>query len=170
MRLAFNRILIAAAFALRAGTASADAATVDPSYGRIDGDLDLVVGAGAVVSPRGPRGEIDLRLRYLETAGVLATYEDAVGSGAEPGRALTVGLEMRPLFFARWLRGQETQRAWLDLALDSIGLEMGAVFQEPSGRGFGSQRGLEVALGIELPLLARATGPWIGFRGGLRWS
>ena len=172
MLLGCNRTMagIAGALALGVGTARADATTVDSSYGRIDGDIDLVVGAGSVIAPRGPRGEAELRLRYLETAGVFATYEDALGSSAEPERALIMGLEMRPLFLARWLRGLETQRDWLDLALDSLGFEMGAVLQQPAGRGFASQRGIEVAIGIELPLLARAVGPWIGVRGGLRWS
>src|SRR5215831_13531181 len=99
-------VAIAGALVLRAGTANADVTTVDPSYGRIDGDIDVVVGAGAVFAPRGPRGEAELRLRYLETAGVLVTFEDALGSSAEPARALTTGLELRPLFLARWLRGQ----------------------------------------------------------------
>jgi hypothetical protein len=172
MLLGSNRTMagIAAALSLCAGTAGADVTTVDSSYGRIEGDIDAIVGIGAVVAPRGPRGETELRLRYLETAGVVVTYEDALGSSAEPERVLTTGLELRPLFLARWLRGEETQRAWLDLTLDSIGFEMGAVFQQASARGFASQRGIEVALGIELPLLARATGPWIGVRGGLRWS
>lgn len=162
----------AGVLALRTGTASAYDDTVDPSYGRIDGDLDVALGAGAVIAPRGPRAQGEARLRYLETAGVFATYEDAggFGSAAEPQRALALGLEIRPVFLFRWLKGHEVERAWFDLALDSIGLEMGAVFQQPSGREFASQRGIEVALGIELPLTERATGPWIGIRGGLRWS
>jgi hypothetical protein len=160
----------AAAMALPAGNAGADTGIVDPTYGRIEGDMNLAVGAGAVIAPRGPRGEAEVRLRYLETAGVLATYEDAFGSPAEPQRALTMGLEVRPLFLFRWLKGHEGEHPWFDLALDSMGFEMGVVLQQRSGAGFASQRGIEVALGIELPLMAHATGAWIGVRGGLRWS
>ena len=164
---------MAGALALDAATvraAQADDSTIDSSYGRIEGDLDVVVGAGTVVAPRGPRGEAELRVRYLETAGVLAKYEDALGSSAEPLRALVLGLEMRPLFLFRWLKGHEIGRPRFDLALDSIGLEMGAVFQQPRERDFGSQRGFEIAMGFEVPVLESATGPWIGIRGGLRWS
>ena len=46
----------------------------DPSYGRVDGDITWVAGAGAVVAPRGPRPEAEMRLRYLETAGVFVAY------------------------------------------------------------------------------------------------
>ena len=160
------------ALALRVGIASAQTATVDPSYGRIEGDIEVAFGAGAVIAPRGPRAEGELRFRYLETAGLLATYEDAgaFGAAAEPPRALILGLELRPLFLFRWLEGHETGRARFDLAVDSIGFEMSAVWQQPSGAGFGSQRGFEAALAVEVPVLERASGPWIGLRGGLRWS
>jgi hypothetical protein len=161
-----------AAIALRAATASAEPVSVDPSYGRIDGDLDVVLGAGVVIAPRMPRADGELRLLYLQTAGVLAAYEEgrAFGSAGDPERALVLGFEMRPLFLVRWLKGHEVEHAWFDLALDSIGLGVGAVLQQPPGRGFASQRAMQVALGIELPLMARATGLWVGIRGGLRWS
>jgi len=38
----------------------------DPSHGRIEGDLGVVVGGGVAVAPRGPRVEGELRVRYLE--------------------------------------------------------------------------------------------------------
>jgi hypothetical protein len=144
----------------------------ESSYGRIDGDITLVFGAGGVIAPRGPRAEGELRLRYLESAGLFAQYEDGslLGASSEPTRVLTVGLEMRPLFLLRWLEGLETRRARLDLALDSIGLELGAVFSQPSGAAFGSRSGAQIGLGVELPIAASATGAWIGVHGGLRWS
>jgi hypothetical protein len=146
--------------------------TVDPSYGRIEGDLSLVVGAGATIASSGPRAEGELRLRYLESAGLFAAYEDGplVGSGAEPQRVLATGLEVRPLFLFRWLQGHETRRAWLDLTLDSFGLEMAATWSQPVGSSFASERGLQAGLGLEIPILPQATGPWIGLHGGLRWS
>jgi hypothetical protein len=163
---------VAGALALRAANASASGESVDTTYGRVDGDVGVVVGAGGVVAPRGPRAEAELRLRYLETAGLFAAYEDAdvLGSASEPRRVLLMGVELRPLFLFRWLQGHETRRAWLDLALDSIGLELGALVQQPAGAESASQLGLDVGLGIELPILERATGPWIGVRGALRWG
>ncbi|HEX8795640.1 MAG TPA: hypothetical protein VF765_32040 [Polyangiaceae bacterium] len=162
---------VGAALALAPGNARAQD-TVDPSYGRIEGDLTLVVGAGATVVSSGVRGEGELRLRYLESAGIFAAYEDGplLGSSAEPQRVLATGLEVRPLFLYRWLQGHETQRAWLDLTLDSFGIEIAATWSQPSGTAFASQTGLQAGLGIEVPILPHATGPWIGLHGGMRWS
>jgi hypothetical protein len=144
----------------------------DGTYGRIAGDVTLVGGLGGVVAARGPRAEAELRLRYLESTGVFVSFEDGAifGSSAEPERVLTTGVEVRPLFFYRWLQGREGSAAWQDLALDSLGLELGATFAQPAGMGFASVGGLQLGMGVELPLLPRATGPWIGLHGGLRWS
>jgi hypothetical protein len=163
--------LVVVATICRSPEARADA-PVDASYGRIEGDVALVGGAGVVVAPRGPRLGAELRLRYLETAGLFATYEDAAffGSDPEPRRAVATGLEIHPLFLARWLAGRETQRARLDLALDSMGLEIGAFFAEPKGGTFASRPGVQLGLGVELPIFARATGLWLGLHGGVRWS
>jgi hypothetical protein len=143
----------------------------DATYGRVEGDLTLVVGAGGVAAPRGPRGEAELRLRYLESVGVYAAYEDGpfLASRAEPSRFVLAGAEVRPLFLFRWLKGHETSQAALDLVIDSIGLEFGAAFAQPSGGGLSSP-GLEAGLGFEVPVLGRGTGLWVGLRGGLRWS
>jgi hypothetical protein len=81
-----------------------------------------------------------------------------------------VGLELRPLFLYRWLKNHETEEARLDLTLDSLGLEIGAVWMQPAGEGFGARAGIQVGLGVEVPITAAATGPWVGLRGGLRWS
>jgi hypothetical protein len=144
----------------------------DASYGRAVGDVTLVAGAGVVAAAQGPRAEAELRLRYLETAGVFASYEDGplLGSAAEPLRVFAAGLEVRPLFLGRWLDGHETSGARLDLLVDSIGIELGAAFQQPSGGAFSSRPAAQVGLAIELPIFASATGPWIGLHGGMRWS
>ena len=54
--------------------------------------------------------------------------------------------------------------------LDSLGLDLGATFSQPARAGFASRSGLEVGLGVEIPILATASGPWIDVHGGLRWS
>jgi hypothetical protein len=154
------------------GTEARAEGVVEPSYGRIEGDVTLVVGAGGAVASGGPRAEGELRARYLETAGAFATYEDGsiVGSTAAPRRVVAAGLEMRPLFLYRWLQGQETRRARLDLAIDSIGLELGLTWQQPEGASFTSSPGFEAGLGVEVPLLLDATGLWLAFHAGVRWS
>jgi hypothetical protein len=162
---------VAASLALPAGVARAQGRP-EPTYGRLQGDLTLVAGLGGVVAARGGRAEGELRVRYLETAGLFATYEDGalVSSAAEPTRVLSTGLELRPLFLARWLTGLESRRARVDLVLDSLGLELGATFAQPAGTSFGSRAGLQAGLGVEVPILAQASGPWLGFHAGVRWS
>jgi hypothetical protein len=164
-------VALTAALALADRRASAEGA-IDPSYGRVQGDLTLVAGLGATVAEGGARAEGELRVRYLESVGVFGAYEDGplVGSSSEPRRVLVGGLEVRPLFLFRWLKGHEMRRAWLDLALDSFGLELGAVAMQPAGTSFASQAGVQAGVAFELPVLPDATGPWVGLHAGVRWS
>jgi hypothetical protein len=147
-------------------------ATRDTTYGRIDGDIGLVLGVGVTVGPDAPRGSVDLRVRYLETAGLFFDYEEGAifGNGAEPVRVLAGGLELRPLFLGRWLTGHELGNGRLDLAIDSLGFEIGGFFAQPQYGQLGERPGLQAGVGIELPILARASGPWIGLHGGIRFS
>ena len=144
----------------------------DTAHGRIDGDLSASLGVGATFGPRGPRSAADLRLRYLWTAGLFATYEDGplFSSTTEPRRAFATGIELRPLFLARWLQGYDSGNGWVDLTLDSLGLELGAVFMQPTGTSFGSRPGLQASLGLQIPVLPHATGPVVGVHAGARWS
>ena len=152
------------------GTGAARGA--DSTYGRIDGDASVVVGAGVALGPRDPRAALDARLRYLDTVGVFVTYEDGrlFGSGADPSRVLAGGLELRPLFLGRWLKGMELGHPRADLLLDSFGIELGGFLAQPAGGSFGQRPGLQVGLGLELPVSGSASGLWIGLHGGLRWS
>ena len=152
--------------------ARADDRPTDPSHGRVDGDVSVVVGVGGAIAPRGPRAQVELRLRYLETAGVFATLEDAgaFSSSSEPGRVFLTGFELRPLFLFRWLKGLEGARAHWDLTVDSIGLELGAMFEQPAEAGLASRNGVELGLGFEVPIFERPSGPFVGVRGSLRWS
>ncbi|MGH7269429.1 MAG: hypothetical protein ACREJ3_03280 [Polyangiaceae bacterium] len=143
---------------------------IEPSYGRIAGDATLVVGAGVTVASSGPRAAGELRLRYLDTAGLFVAYEDGVllGGGTRPARLFAAGFELRPLFLFRWLRGHETHCPRLDLMLDSLGLELGATLPQDPGGSFASAPGLQAGLGIEVPIGETADGPWIGLHGGVR--
>jgi hypothetical protein len=174
------RITLAVALASALVPAGADAASSrveeeaegDSTYGRIDGDIALMLSAGVVVGPRAPRAALDFRARYLQTAGVFFTYEDGpiIGASPDPRRVIATGLELRPLFIGRWLTGKQSGSGRFDLILDSFGLELGAAFLQPDGAAFASRTALQAGLGIEIPFFARATGPWIGIHGGARWS
>lgn len=158
------------ALALVLGALDAAPLGADPTAGRIDGDLTLTIGAGATLGPRGVRATADMRLRLLDSAGIFFGYEDGFGGSAEPTRVLYTGLELRPLFLARWTQGLELQRGFGDLLIDSFGLEIGGFTSQPQNRPMGDRLGLQLGLGIEAPLLSRATGPWIGLHGGIRYS
>jgi hypothetical protein len=161
-----------AAVAASASLSTPARAEEDGAHGRFEGDLAVAGALGATFGPRGARATADARFRYLSTAGVFATYEDAslFASPAEPRRVLAGGVELRPLFLARWATGRETGDARIDLALDSLGLELGAFFAEPRGASFAKRAGLQAGLGVELPILGQPNGPFIAVHGGLRWS
>ena len=94
-----------------------------------------------------------------------------MGASSEPRRVLVGGLEVRPLFLYRWLQGQETQRAWLDLAIDSLGLELGAIATQPAGTSFARRRrAAGGARGRDADPARTRRGPWVGLHGGVRWS
>jgi len=151
---------------------AAEGRGADGLYGRFDGDLAIAAAAGATLGPRGPRATGDLRLRYLSTAGIFASYEDgpAIGSSADPRRVLALGLELRPLFLARWATDREIGSPRLDLFIDSLGLELGVAFTQPEGARFGARPCLQLGLGVELPIFPRASGPFVALHGGARWS
>jgi hypothetical protein len=164
----FLPIVAMATIARSAAAGGAD----EPSYGRIDGDLSLVAGVGGVIAARAPRVGAELRVRYLESAGLFATYEDgaSIGAASDPARVLAGGLELRPVFLYRWLEGLEARRARFDLTIDSIGLEIAATLAQPEGGAALDTVGLQVGLGVEVPIETSPTGLWIGLHGGLRWS
>jgi hypothetical protein len=170
MKLAMRVVMCAASLAIAPGARAAD--RKDGSHGRVEGDLAVEAGVGASFGPRSPRGAADLRFRYLSMTGLFVTYEDGplFGTRAEPRRALATGLELRPLFLAKWFTGRYSGNPYLDLAIDSIGLELGAVFLEPTGGRFGAKPGLQAGLAFELPVFPSATGPFIAVHGGVRWS
>jgi hypothetical protein len=176
MRLRFEWVgVLVALFASRVASADgtrADGSHTDTTFGRIEGDVGVVGGAGVAFGPRAPRAALDVRLRYLDTIGLFGTYEDAsiLGTTSEPRRVIATGVELRPLFLGRWLTGREIASGRLDLAIDSFGFELGAFFAQPTAGSFSSRPGVQLGLGLELPFFAKASGPWIGLHGGVRWS
>jgi hypothetical protein len=149
-------------------TASAAEAGADGVYGRFDGDLDVGVALGGEVERDAARAAARATLHYFSTAGVYATYRDAFSRDDPDGRLVSLGVDMRPLFMARWSQGWETGPALLDLLVDSASLSLGAYWGSSAHQGHAS-RGLELGLGAGVPLFAGASGPWLCARGLVRW-
>jgi hypothetical protein len=117
-----------------------------------------------------------LGCHYLHTVGLYGQYDDRVGSHAPRlARSLAFGIEVRPLFLPRFASDLEQGPAWLDLWADSLGLDLGVVAAAVPGDDCAEPSqpcwhpGLQLGFGMELPLLARAQGPFVGLRGALRW-
>jgi hypothetical protein len=166
------RALVAAGALASATTASpreARSADDDGAYGRFDGDVELGLGAGVGLAQGGPALVARATAVYLGTAGVHATYADALGASTpRTARSIAAGVVLRPLFLGRNASDLERGPARLDLLLDSFALELGAVFRAPTGAPFEPTPGLEVAVEAALPLYPEASGPHLALRGALR--
>ncbi|XYI01832.1 hypothetical protein ACMHYB_19540 [Sorangium sp. So ce1128] len=159
----------AAALAALAVTSTGRAES-DGAYGRLDGDLELRAGAGASYAAGGPALCARGAAVYLETAGLYAHYIDALGAEGSPvARSIAGGVFLQPLFLARYASDLERGPPWLDLFMDSVALGVGSFWEAPPGAGIAPEPGLELSLSLDVPLLGRATGPFLGLRGALRW-
>ncbi|MET0596156.1 MAG: hypothetical protein ABW133_25900 [Polyangiaceae bacterium] len=142
----------------------------DGVYGRFDGDFELSLAAGAAVGPEGPSGVALGRAVFLQSAGIYVAYTDALGrENAALPRSLALGVTLRPFFIPRWALDLEHGPALLDLTLDSIAFDLGALWASDAQGSFSDDPGMEAALGAEVPILGTASGPFIGARGALRW-
>ena len=164
-----KRAGVALAAALAALSVASTSRADDGVYGRLDGDLTLHVEAGAGFASGGPSLVAGVAALYLGTAGVYVHYTDALGSH-EPdvARSIAAGVCLQPLFLARYGSDLEHGPARLDLLVDSFGLEIGAFWAAPRGRGLVATPGLELATTLAIPLLARSSGPFLALRGALR--
>ena len=138
--------------AFRRGVFEARAQEGDGAYGRLDGDLALSVGVngGVVVDDRvhpavTGSASLELRARILDSGGLFAAGEWR----PEGDSRVIFGVDLRPLFLARFLLGLETGMQWFDLLLDSIGIDVGAAIG-PLARDVGV--GLAIGFGIDVPL------------------
>ncbi len=160
----------------------------DGVYDRFDGDLDLGLALGAELGSVGQAAPaLRASAHYFSIAGVY--FGGRVKAGDESAPSLfALGVDLRPLFVPRWAKGYETGPGLLDLTLDSLSLSLGAFWSgrrtpgtAPGSAGaspgmFGappgqhrSERGFEAGLGFGVPLLARASGPWLEARALLRY-
>lgn len=157
---------------------AADDARDDGAFGRFDGRWTIV--ADASIGARLGPGQIvaggDLRLRWFDTLGVVVGYEGALtGSPTSSAASAHTGLaaiELRPFFPARFLQGMESSSPTPELVLDSLGLEVGALFGSRAAGDTtpGAQVGLLLGVGAELPLMAYASGLFLRFDASLRWA
>lgn len=148
----------------------------DGVYGRFDGDLHLALEAGVAASFPGEAVAGRLGALHLHTVEAWGQYEDSLGAGGQPiARAVSFGVALRPLFLPRFSEDLERGPAWLDLLVDSLSLGIGVYgaarpedrCEHPRARCW--LWGLQLATGLELPLLGRADGPFLALRGALRW-
>jgi hypothetical protein len=146
------------------------AAAQDGAYGRLDGDLDVSLGAGAAVAAGAPGLAARASAVYAQIAGLHVGYVDALGQpSALVDRSIAAGVTLKPLFWGRFANELERGPARLDLFLDSFVFELGAFWAAPRGRDFVTEPGLEIALGLGFPIFSDATGPFIEVRGALRY-
>ena len=156
--------LLSASFGAHAQT------TGDGVYGRFDGDLELRAQAGAAFASGGPGLAAQVSALYFATAGIYVHYTDACGSGAPRVlHSIATGIHLEPLFLMRGgVNGERGPAVW-DLFIDSLAFELGAVWSAPRGASWDERPGMEAALSLALPFVPRATGPFLGLRGALRW-
>jgi hypothetical protein len=142
----------------------------DGVYGRFDGDLDLSLAAGPELLRGGPGAAAMFRALYMQTASLYVGYTTSFGNhSAVPPRSLALGVGLRPMFLPRWGNDKEQGPAILDLTLDSMTFDIGTIWAADQGGSFNQKPGIELGLGLEVPLTLQASGPWLGARGALRW-
>lgn len=121
-------------------------------HGRLDHDMVLTgaIGGGVALNDRvhpDPTGSasIELRARLVDMAGLMLAAEWR----AEGDSRIILAADVRPLFLARWLLGASLHRAYLDVLLDSIGIDLGAAFG-PLDPAFGVA--FVIGFGLDVPL------------------
>lgn len=136
----------------------------DGVYGRLDGDFEVQLELGVDVQHE-VAAQGALELWYFWTFGLSARHTFDLADDARVLERTALAVELRPLFIPRWSRDLEAGPAFLDLTLDSLALGAGA--QLPHERG--GRAGPFVSLSLGLPLLARASGPWLDVSGVYRF-
>jgi len=152
------------------GARAAAAQDVGGAYGRLEGDLVLSVEAlGALSDGPDLAGALSVaaRARYLEMTGLAVGYDRAFSSTRRD--ALWLAVDFRPTWLARFTSDRERGPRWLDLLIDSIGIELGGAWLRPGEPlGAGGGFGFVLGSGVELPLLW-SRGDGLMLRVGARW-
>ena len=138
----------------------------DGVYGRFDGDLTLTLGLGAEFQ-KGAHGAALARALYYHSAGLTLSYADSLGRELAVRRVGYAGVELRPLFIPRWALDLGLGCPLVDLTLDSLALGAG-LFVAKRAEPDETRAGLELSLGLGVPLFAKAQGLWLEARGFVR--
>jgi hypothetical protein len=171
-RAALRTLLVAALLVLPSANARAGDEE-DGVYGRLAGDLDLRAHGGLAVLPGNTQVAVGASAHYLSTAGVYVLYTDAPGKTPSGiSQSLSVGVDVCPLFLARFAKNLEHSSPFVDLLLDSVGFELGALWDSSRSAAWSVSKrpGVELAVTFAIPLMARAAGLYLAFRAGVRWN
>ncbi len=164
--------LLAAASAVHPAIALAQES--DGAYGRLDGDMLFVGAAGVGIEAGGAVLETHVSLSYLSTAGPYVRYTEGFGQeDLRIGRSIGFGMELRPLFLGRYALDLEQGPAHLDLFADSFTLIAGTFWSAPAmgpdAYELLIEPGLELGVGLGVPLLPSGSGPYVGVQALARW-
>ncbi|MEO8183886.1 MAG: hypothetical protein ABI895_34105 [Deltaproteobacteria bacterium] len=140
----------------------------DGVYGRLRGDTDASLKLGGLISHSQISASVGASAHYYSLLGITGDYSESLDADAVQLRSFSLGIELRPLFLPRWLLGKEHGPAWLDLTLDSMCVGFGAYFSRAAAP-FEHSRGVWMSLGVGIPVLGRANGPWLEVRQLRRW-
>ncbi len=140
----------------------------DGVYGRLGGNTDASLKLGGLLSQSRLSASVGLSVHYYSLLGITGDYSESLADDASQLRSFSVGSELRPLFLPRWLLGMQRGPAWLDLTLDSMCVGFGAYFGQVAAPA-DDTRGVWLSLGLGVPVIGRASGPWLELRGLRRW-
>ena len=161
-RAAMRANRLALSFAALVVPTVATAQEGDGIYGRFDSALSVALSAGGTLSTHGDAGAtFDVRLRVLNTGGFVAAVN------VDPGQRTSgfFGVELRPFFPSVFLQSMSTGRPYLDLFLQSPGVELGLAmpFERPVPIGVTWGVYLEVPL-VRPDRFANGLGLRLGYR------
>jgi len=142
---------------------SGSAQTGDGIYGRFDSSTAIVFGAGATVatSSGDVAALLDARIRIFDAAGLATSFTIA----PDTRTTMFAGIELRPLFPGLFLKSMDTRRRFLDLFVQSIGVELGAEMALASSAPIGFVWGLSLEVPIVSPdRFAHGVGLRLGMR------
>lgn len=137
----------------------------DGLYGRFDSSTSVVIGAGAAIGfgdeGRSAGAVVDARVRVIDAGGAaLSLHTDGAGTAR-----LFSGIELRPFFPALFLEDLFTGRPYVDLLVQSLGIDLGV----DVGLSSGAPLGFAWGVSIELPLLTpERFAHGLGLRLGIR--
>lgn len=141
----------------------ANAQTGDGVYGRLDSSTSVVFGAGASLETGSwdAAALLDARIRVFDCAGLATSLTLAPDTRAR----MFTGVELRPFFPGLFLQSMSTGRQFVDLFVQSFGVELGAEVALAKGTSVGFVWGLS----IEIPILSpERFAHGLGLRLGMR--